>query len=159
MAGFARHFGCSCWYQQALSPGADDQLCCPAAASADAAASAMCTSRPGRCQQLPGSCDPAQGYCAFEPQPAGTPCLGGVCDASGQCVSAGEVAGMVVHVPDRTALAVNASTPCTPFSSEASSDLHLISRLLHRPLCSQLTIGACGVQVWRSPTTSHGTIE
>ncbi|KAL4438216.1 hypothetical protein ABPG77_010577 [Micractinium sp. CCAP 211/92] len=61
---------------------------CADGASADAAASAMCTARPGRCQQLPGSCDPAQGYCAFEPQPAGTPCLGGVCDASGQCVSA-----------------------------------------------------------------------
>ncbi len=66
----------------------------PVAASADAAISTMCTRRPGRCQKLPGSCTLYQGYCAFEKQPEGTPCLGGVCDAHGQCVSAGELGGL-----------------------------------------------------------------
>ncbi|KAL4448456.1 hypothetical protein ABPG75_005675 [Micractinium tetrahymenae] len=73
------------------SAGSEDCLAlsitCADAANAEAAASAMCTERPGRCQTLPGNCDPAQGYCSFKAQPAGTPCLGGMCDASGQCMA------------------------------------------------------------------------
>ncbi|KAL4448466.1 hypothetical protein ABPG75_005685 [Micractinium tetrahymenae] len=71
------------------SAGSEDCLAlsvtCADAASADSAAAAMCSQRPGRCQTLPGSCDPPQGYCSFAAQPAGTPCLGGVCNERGEC--------------------------------------------------------------------------
>ncbi|KAL4448461.1 hypothetical protein ABPG75_005680 [Micractinium tetrahymenae] len=73
------------------SAGSEDCLAlsvtCADAASADSAAAAMCSQRPGRCQTLPGSCDPAQGYCSFKAQPAGTPCLGGVCNERGECAA------------------------------------------------------------------------